>query len=118
MPTIFVFTSTSLLRITFAVLEKPWQGYFGKFQESSESRFGSFEKDHYLLKIIDAIYLKSGGRFFNSVTMLVLESKGSYQLYNQIKSFFILSYISGACCRCHNLPYFNNKVCLTKKYPL
>ena len=34
------------------VLQKPCQENFGKFQESGESRFGSSEKDRYLLKIL------------------------------------------------------------------
>ena len=37
---------------TFAVLEKPCEGNFGKFQEFGESRFGGSEKDHYFLKIL------------------------------------------------------------------
>ena len=41
---VFVFTFTSLLCITFAVLQKLFQGNFGKFQRSSKSRFGGFEK--------------------------------------------------------------------------
>ena len=51
MPSIFVFTSTSLLRITFAVLPKPCQGNVGKFQGSDEGKFGSSERDWYFLKI-------------------------------------------------------------------
>ena len=51
MPSIFVFNSTPLLRITFAVLQKPCQGNFGKFQGSGESRFVGSEKDRYFLKI-------------------------------------------------------------------
>ena len=42
---------SSLLRITFAVMQKPCQGNFGKFQESGESRFGGSEKYRYFLKI-------------------------------------------------------------------
>ena len=42
---------SSLLRITFAALQKPCQGYFGKFQGSGESRFGGSEKIRYFLKI-------------------------------------------------------------------
>ena len=48
---VIVFTSTSHLRITFAVLQKPCQGNFGKFQRSGESRFGGSEKDREFLKI-------------------------------------------------------------------
>ena len=33
-------------------LQKPCQENFGKFQASGESRFGSSEKDRYLLKIL------------------------------------------------------------------
>ena len=51
MPSIFVYTSTSLLGITFAVLQKPCQGNFGKFQGSGESRSGGSEKDRYFLNI-------------------------------------------------------------------
>ena len=40
-----------LLRITFAVLQKPCQGNFWKFQGLGKSRFGCFEKDCYFLKI-------------------------------------------------------------------
>ena len=35
----------------FAALQKPCQGKFRKFHKSGESRFGSSEKDCYLLKI-------------------------------------------------------------------
>ena len=42
---------TSLLRITFAALQKPCKGNFGKFQGSGESRFSGSEKDRYFLKI-------------------------------------------------------------------
>ena len=42
---VFVFTSTSLLRIAFAALQKPCQGNFGKFRRSGKSRFGGSEKD-------------------------------------------------------------------------
>ena len=51
MPSIFVFTSTSLLSLTFAVLQKQYQGDFGKFQGSGKSRSGGSEKDRYFLKI-------------------------------------------------------------------
>ena len=37
---------------TFAVLGKPCQGNFGKFQESGKNRFGGSEKDRYFLKIL------------------------------------------------------------------
>ena len=37
---------------TFAVLEKPCQGNFRKFQELSKSRFGGSERDRYFLKIL------------------------------------------------------------------
>ena len=52
-PSIFVivFTSTSLLRITFVALWKPCQGNFGKFPRSSETRFGGSKKDRWFLKI-------------------------------------------------------------------
>ena len=43
---------TSFLRIIFAVLQKPWQENFGKFQEFGESRLGGSEKDRYFLKIL------------------------------------------------------------------
>ena len=49
LPSLLVFTS--LLRITFAVLQKPCQGNFGKFQGSGESRFSGFKIDRYSLKI-------------------------------------------------------------------
>ena len=51
MPSIFAFTCTSLLRITFAILQKPCQGNVGKFQGSDESIFGGSGKDRYFLKI-------------------------------------------------------------------
>ena len=51
MSSIIVFTSTSLLRITLAMLQKPCQRNFGKFQGSGESRFDGSEKDRYFLKI-------------------------------------------------------------------
>ena len=38
-------TYTSLSRIACAVLQKPCQGNFGKFQRSGQSRFGGSEKD-------------------------------------------------------------------------
>ena len=41
---------TSLLRITFAVIQKTCQENFRKFQESDESKFGGSEKDYYFLK--------------------------------------------------------------------
>ena len=37
--------SFSLSSLTFAALQKPCQGNFGKFQESGGSRFGNTEKD-------------------------------------------------------------------------
>ena len=49
LPSLLVFTS--LLRFTFAVLQKPCQGNFEKFQGSGESRFSGSEKDRYFLKI-------------------------------------------------------------------
>ena len=42
---------SSLLRITFAALQKACQGNFVKFQGSGQSRFGGSEKDCYFLKI-------------------------------------------------------------------
>ena len=48
---VFVFIYTSLSRITFGVLQKPWQGNFRKFQKSGESRFGGSEKDRKFFKI-------------------------------------------------------------------
>ena len=48
---VFVFTYTSLSRITFAVLQKPCLGNSVKFQRSGESRFGGSEKDRYFLRI-------------------------------------------------------------------
>ena len=41
--------------------------------------------------------------------------QNQYQLYNQIKSTFVLSQVFSICYRCHNLPYLNSKSCLTKK---
>ena len=41
---------TSLLRITFAALQKPCQGNFRMLQGSDEARFGGSEKDRYFLK--------------------------------------------------------------------
>ena len=38
-------------KITFAVIQKPCQGNFGKFQEFGKSRFGSSETDRYFLNI-------------------------------------------------------------------
>ena len=54
MPSIFACfpVFTSFLRITFAVLQKPCQGNFGKFQESAESRFGGSEKYLYFKHIL------------------------------------------------------------------
>ena len=49
-PSLLAFTL--FLRITFAVLQKPCQENFGKFQESGESRFGGSEKDRYISKIL------------------------------------------------------------------
>ena len=46
-PSIFTF-----LHITFAVLQKPCQENFRKFQEFGKSRFGSSEKDCYFFKIL------------------------------------------------------------------
>ena len=40
------------LRLTFAVLQKPCQENFVKFQEFYESRFGGSENDRYFLKIL------------------------------------------------------------------
>ena len=52
-PSIFSYLPvfTSFLRITFVALQKPCHGNFGKFQGSSEGRFGDSEKDCYFLKI-------------------------------------------------------------------
>ena len=49
MPSILVFTTTSVLHITFIVVQKPCQGNLRKFQVYGESRFGGSEK--YFLKI-------------------------------------------------------------------
>ena len=62
-----------------------------------------------------AICLKFGDKFFTFLTMVRVWSKSQYLLCNQKKSNFILSSVFGICCRCHELTYFNNKVCLTKK---
>ena len=51
MPSIFACLHL-FLRLTFAVLQKPCQENFGKFQEIGESRFGGSEKDRYFLKIL------------------------------------------------------------------
>ena len=49
LPSLLVFTSP--LRITFAVLQKTWQGNFRKLQGSDKSRFGGSENNRYILKI-------------------------------------------------------------------
>ena len=49
LPSLLVFTS--LLRITFMVLQKPCQGNFGKLEGFGEGRFGGSKKDCYILKI-------------------------------------------------------------------
>ena len=49
MHSIILFTCTSLLRITFAVLQKPCQRNLGN-QGSGESRFGGSEKNRYVLR--------------------------------------------------------------------
>ena len=49
---VFVFTSISLLRITFGALQKQCQENLGKFQRPGESRFGGSEKDRSFLKIL------------------------------------------------------------------
>ena len=41
--------------------------------------------------------------------------QNQYQLYNQIKSTFILPQVFSICYRYHNLSYLNNKSYLTKK---
>ena len=49
----FIFACLHLfLCLTFAVLQKPCQENFEKFQEFGESRFGGSEKDCYFLKIL------------------------------------------------------------------
>ena len=48
LPSLLFFTS--LLHITFAVLQKPFQGDLGKLQESGGTKFGSSEKNCYFLK--------------------------------------------------------------------
>ena len=40
------------LRLTFALLQKPCQENFEKFQEFGGGRFGGSEKDRYFLKIL------------------------------------------------------------------
>ena len=40
------------LRLTLAVLQKPYQENFAKFREFGESRFGGSENDRYFLKIL------------------------------------------------------------------
>ena len=47
-----IFCLHLFLHLTFAVLQKPCQQNFGKFQEFGESRFGGSEKDCYFLKIL------------------------------------------------------------------
>ena len=42
-------------------------------------------------------------------------TESQYLFYSKRKSTFILWKVFGTCYRCHNLTYFNNKVCLTKK---
>ena len=53
MPSIFACLPvfTSLLHIILVTIQKPFQGNFGKFQESDEGRFSGSEKDIYFLKI-------------------------------------------------------------------
>ena len=51
LPSLLAFTLL-LLRLTFAVLQKPCQENVGKFQEFCESRLGGSEKDRYFLKIL------------------------------------------------------------------
>ena len=61
------------------------------------------------------IHLKFGEKFLTSLTKLELEANAS--IYFAIKkSTFILLWVFGICCRFHNLTYFNNKVCITKKH--
>ena len=49
LPSLLVFTL--ILRIKFAVLQKPCQRNFEKFQGTGVSRFRGSEKDRYFLKI-------------------------------------------------------------------
>ena len=46
-----MFHFTYFLRITIAVLQKPFQENFEKFLKVGESRFGNSEKDRHFLKI-------------------------------------------------------------------
>ena len=50
LPSLLAFTL--FLRLKFAVLQKPCQGNFGKFQEFGKIRFGIPLKDCYFLKIL------------------------------------------------------------------
>ena len=49
------------------------------------------------------IHLKFGDK-------VIAQRESKYLLYNQRKSTFILLYVFGICCCCHNLTYFYNKV--------
>ena len=64
-----------------------------------------------------AIRLKSDGKFLISLTKLVLEAKPN--IFSTIKeNLLILPSVFGICYHCHNLAYFSNKVCITKKHRL
>ena len=67
----------------------------------------------YNVKDCYAIRLKFEDNLSNEVSA---RSESQYQLYNQIKSTFILSYVFDICCHCDNLTCVYNKVCITKKH--
>ena len=62
-----------------------------------------------------AIYLKFGDRFFTFQSKLELQAKAVSAL--QSKKVFVYI-VFNICYRCLSLTYFNNKVCLVKKYRL
>ena len=96
-----IFSDLHFYAFTFAALQKPCQGNFGKFQRSGESRFGGSEKDRYFLKIpkwqhklvrnykrgkLVSYFLNNGAKTF----LYGLKNSGNIKVDHvfQFKSFF------------------------------
>ena len=80
----------SIQFLTYAVIQKPCQGNFGKLQESGESRFGSSVKDRYFLKIPKVSYFVNNAALTCLYVLNISDNIETEHVF-QSKIFFHLS---------------------------